>query len=73
MKKSETEQVLPKQETFFSTEKLKRSARAGTHLLDLTMAPYDYDPKARFNHLFSALEQSPRRKCPNPMNRGLYR
>lgn len=56
VKKAEPEIVLPKQETFFSTEKLKRSARAGTNLPDPTMAPYGYDPKARFNHLFPALE-----------------
>lgn len=47
MKKSETNQILPKQETFLSTEKLKHSARAGTHLPDPTMAPpYGNDPKA---------------------------
>ena len=45
MKKPEPEIVLPKQESFFSTNKLRRSARAGTHL-----------PEARFNHLFPALE-----------------
>lgn len=55
-KKPEQEIVLPKQEGFFSTEKLRKSARAGTHLPDPTMAPYGYDPKARFNHLFPALE-----------------
>lgn len=55
-KNPEQEIVLPKQEGFFSTEKLRRSARAGTHLPDPTMAPYGYDPKARFNHLFPALE-----------------
>lgn len=57
MAKTPTEpQTLPAQEKFFSTEKLKRSARAGTNLPDPTMAPYGYDPKARFNHLFPALE-----------------
>jgi DNA modification methylase len=56
VKKAEPEIVLPRQESFFSTEKLKRSARAGTNLPDPTMAPYGYDPKARFNHLFPALE-----------------
>lgn len=56
MKKPENDIVLPKQDTFFSTEKLRRSARAGTNLPDPTMAPYGYDPKARFNHLFPALE-----------------
>ncbi len=57
MKKEDTAKLqLPEQEKFFSTEKLRRSARAGTHLPDPTMAPYGYDPKARFNHLFPALE-----------------
>lgn len=56
MKKPEQELVLPKQEGFFSTEKLRRSARAGTHLPDPTMAPYGYDPKAQFKHLFPAME-----------------
>lgn len=56
MKKPEESTVLPHQEGFFSTEKLKRSARAGTHLPDPTMVPFGYDPKARFNHLFPALE-----------------
>ena len=56
MKKPETKIALPTQDIFFSTEKLRRSARAGTHLPDPTMAPYGYDPKARFNHLFPALE-----------------
>lgn len=55
-KKNEPEIILPKQEGFFSTEKLRKSARAGTHLPDPTMAPYGYDPKSRFNHLFPALE-----------------
>lgn len=54
-----TEIALPEQEQFFSTEKLRRSARAGTQLPDPTMAPYGYDPKARFNHLFPALELPP--------------
>ncbi|WHZ18016.1 MAG: Type III restriction-modification system methylation subunit [Rhodanobacteraceae bacterium] len=56
MKTRGTEIALPEQEQFFSTEKLRRSARAGTQLPDPTMAPYGYDPKARFNHLFPALE-----------------
>ena len=56
VKKPEQELVLPKQEGFFSTEKLRRSARAGTHLPDPTMAPYGYDPKAQFKHLFPAME-----------------
>ena len=49
-------QSLPKQDQFFSTEKLRRTARAGTQLPDPTMAPFGYDPKSRFNHLFPALE-----------------
>lgn len=56
MKKPEQEFILPKQEGFFSTEKLRRSARAGTHLPDPTMAPFGYDPKAQFKHLFPAME-----------------
>lgn len=56
MKTRGIEIALPEQEQFFSTEKLRRSARAGTQLPDPTMAPYGYDPKARFNHLFPALE-----------------
>lgn len=57
MKKEDPAKLqLPAQENFFSTEKLRRSARAGTNLPDPTMAPYGYDPKARFNHLFPALE-----------------
>ena len=59
MKTPGTEIALPEQEKFFSTEKLRRSARAGTNLPDPTMAPYGYDPKARFNHLFPALELPP--------------
>jgi len=49
-------QALPVQEKFFATEKLRRSARAGTHLPNPTMAPYGYDPQGRFRHLFPALE-----------------
>lgn len=49
-------QELPVQEKFFSTEKLRKSARAGTNLPDPTMAPYGYDPKAHYRHLFPALE-----------------
>ena len=48
--------ALPAQEKFFSTEKLRKSARAGTNLPDPTMAPYGYDPKAHYRHLFPALE-----------------
>lgn len=50
------DQSLPKQEQFFSTEKLKRAARAGTQLPNPTMAPFGYDAKSKFNHLFPALE-----------------
>lgn len=49
-------QTLPNQAQFFSTEKLKKAARAGTQLPDPTMAPYGYDAKSKFNHLFPALE-----------------
>jgi DNA modification methylase len=51
-----TEQTLPLQEQFFSTEKLKKSARAGTQLPNPTSAPFGYDAKAQFRHLFPALE-----------------
>ena len=50
------EQTLPLQEQFFSTEKLKKSARAGTQLPNPTSAPFGYDAKAQFRHLFPALE-----------------
>lgn len=50
------QQVLPTQEKFFSTEKLRKSARAGTHLPDPTMVPYGYDAKQHFGHLFPKLE-----------------
>lgn len=56
MSNSDEPQALPKQEQFFSTEKLRRTARAGTQLPDPAMAPFGYDPKSRFNHLFPALE-----------------
>ena len=51
-----TQQELPQQDQFFSTAKLKGSARAGTQLPDPTMAPFGYDAKSRFTHLFPALE-----------------
>lgn len=51
-----TEQTLPLQEQFFSTEKLKKSARAGTQLPNPTSAPFGYDAKTQFRHLFPALE-----------------
>lgn len=47
---------LPKQDKFFATENLKRSARSGTQLPDPTHAPYGYDAAAQFKHLFPALE-----------------
>ena len=56
MSNADDPQALPSQDQFFSTEKLRRTARAGTQLPDPTMAPYGYDPKSRFNHLFPALE-----------------
>ena len=50
------QEALPTQEKFFSTEKLRRSARAGTNLLDPTMVPYGYDAKQHYGHLFPKLE-----------------
>src|SRR3989338_9240425 len=47
---------LPKQDKFFATSNLKKSARSGTQLPDHTHAPYGYDPVAQFRHLFHALE-----------------
>ena len=47
---------LPKQDKFFATSNLKKSARSGTQLPDPTHAPYGYDPVAQFRHLFPALE-----------------
>lgn len=47
---------LPKQEKFFATGNLKKSARSGTQLPDPTYAPYGYDATAQFRHLFPALE-----------------
>ena len=55
-KEIEKNQTLPTQEKFFSTEKLRRSARAGTNLPDPTMAPYGYDAKQHYGHLFPKLE-----------------
>lgn len=55
-KETKITQELPAQEKFFSTEKLRRSARAGTNLPDPTMAPYGYDPKQHYGHLFPKLE-----------------
>lgn len=54
--KDTSSQALPVQDKFFATEKLRRSARAGTQLPNPTMAPYGYDPKGHFRHLFPALE-----------------
>lgn len=54
--KETSPQSLPVQDKFFATEKLRRSARAGTQLPNPTMAPYGYDPKGHFRHLFPALE-----------------
>ena len=56
MSTSDDPQSLPKQDQFFSAEKLRRTARAGTQLPDPTMAPFGYDPKSRFNHLCPALK-----------------
>lgn len=54
--KTEAIVALPKQEKFFSTGNLKKSARSGTQLPDPTNAPYGYDAAAQFRHLFPALE-----------------
>lgn len=48
--------ALPEQEKFFSTAKLKSSARAGTQLPDPTHAPYGFDAKTHYRHLFPALQ-----------------
>lgn len=63
MKKSKISLIsasdLPEQQKFFATEKLKRSARAGTHLPDPTMTPFGYDPKSQFKHIFPELHLPP--------------
>lgn len=56
VEKIEAVGALPKQEKFFSTGNLKKSARSGTQLPDPTHAPYGYDANAQFRHLFPALE-----------------
>lgn len=53
---TEAQITLPEQEKFFSTAKLKSSARAGTQLPDPTHAPYGYDAKTQYKHLFPALQ-----------------
>ncbi len=53
---TEAQIALPQQEKFFSTAKLKSSARAGTQLPDPTHAPYGYDAKTQYRHLFPALQ-----------------
>jgi DNA modification methylase len=50
---------LPEQNSFFKTEKLKKSARAGTQLPDPKIEPFGYDPKAKFKHLFPELNLPP--------------
>ena len=50
---------LPDQSAFFKTDKLKRSARAGTQLPDPKIEPFGYDPKAQFRHLFPELNLPP--------------
>ena len=53
---TEAQIALPEQEKFFSTAKLKSSARAGTQLPDPTHAPYGFDAKTQYKHLFPALQ-----------------
>lgn len=55
----QAESMLPEQGSFFKTEKLKRSARAGTQLPDPKIEPYGYDPKAQYRHLFPELNLPP--------------
>jgi DNA modification methylase len=57
IKKTVAQEVteLPNQEKFFTTEKLRRSARAGTQLPDPTHTPFGYDPKETFGHIFPKL------------------
>ena len=43
---------LPEQETFFKTEKLKKSTRAGTNLPDPSIVPFGFDNKEHFGHIF---------------------
>src|ERR1035437_4296151 len=50
---------LPQQDKFFTTEKLRRSARAGTQLPDPTNTPFGYDPKETFGHIFPKLHLPP--------------
>ncbi len=50
---------LPEQEKFFTTEKLRRSTRAGTQLPDPTHTPFGYDPKETFGHIFPKLHLPP--------------
>lgn len=50
---------LPEQAKFFTTEKLRRSARAGTQLPDPTNTPFGYDPKETFGHIFPKLHLPP--------------
>lgn len=53
---TEAQVTLPEQEKFFSTAKLKSSARAGTQLPDPTHAPYGFDAATQYRHLFPALQ-----------------
>ncbi len=50
---------LPDQSKFFSQEKLRRSARAGTQLPDPKREPYGYDPRSRFDHIFPRINLPP--------------
>lgn len=53
------ENILPNQDKFFSQDKLRKSARAGTQLPDPKREPYGYDPKSRFDHIFPRLHLPP--------------
>lgn len=57
--KDQHDSQLPDQSSFFKTEKLKKSARAGTQLPDPKIEPFGYDPKAKFRHLFPELDLPP--------------
>ena len=59
MRDEEPNDQLPDQKSFFKTEKLKNSTRAGTQLPDPRIEPFGYDPKAKFRHLFPELNLPP--------------
>lgn len=51
--------ALPEQSKFFSQEKLRKSARAGTQLPNPKIEPYGYDPSSRFDHIFPRISLPP--------------